>query len=125
VEQDREDQHAQASPDTASDPGRTDDASKSSGGITGGDTSLSAAGTTSGGLGSGASAGTGGDVGNWEKGGSAADAAAATEDKKIVYPTGTSASAVGDWNARQSGTGRESGAADGNESDAGSGTDGS
>ncbi|MGI8999553.1 MAG: hypothetical protein ACR2GO_07595 [Candidatus Limnocylindria bacterium] len=93
------------------------DAEKSSGGITGGDKSLSSEGTTSGGLGSGANAGTGGDVGNWDEGGSIGDAASATEGKEIVYPTGTGAAAVGDWSARQAGSGRESATGDTDEAD--------
>ena len=78
----------------------------------GGSTSLSADGTTSGGIGSGAEPGTGGGVGNWDEGGSAADAGAATEGKEIVYPAGTGPAGSSDWNARQSGSGRDSGSED-------------
>ncbi|CAN5336935.1 hypothetical protein BH24CHL10_BH24CHL10_02370 [soil metagenome] len=102
------DKEHEESHDTKSVEARADEAQKSSGGLTGGEKSLSADGTTSGGIGSGANAGTGGDVGNWDEGGSGTDAGAATEDEKITYPAGTSASAIGDWSARQSGSGRES-----------------
>ena len=102
------DQEDEQSQDTKSGAASDENAVKSSGGVTGGEKSLSADGTTSGGVGSGANAGTGGDVGNWDEGGLATDAGAATEDEKITYPAGTSASAIGDWSARQSGSGRES-----------------
>ena len=94
--------------DNSPDANEEGDTGKSSGGLTGGEKSLSADGTTSGGIGSGANSGTGGDVGNWADAGSIEDAAAATEGKEIVYPSGTGAAAIGDWSARQSGTGRES-----------------
>ncbi|MGI8657617.1 MAG: hypothetical protein ACR2K4_02450 [Candidatus Limnocylindria bacterium] len=100
-----------------------DDAGKSSGGLGGEDKSLSADGTTSGGIGSGANAGTGGDVGNWADAGSVADSAEATEGKEIVYPAGTGPVGSSDWNARQSGTGRDSGAAEGDAGDPGDETD--
>ncbi|MBA2265839.1 MAG: hypothetical protein H0W17_05525 [Chloroflexi bacterium] len=95
---DHEDQHS------ATD----DEAGKSSGGLTGGDKSLSADGTTSGGLGSGANSGTGGAVGNWDEADTPGDQGDAGEDQKIVYPAGTGPVGSSDWNARQSGSGRES-----------------
>lgn len=106
---DHEDQHS------ATD----DEAGKSSGGLTGGDKSLSADGTTSGGLGSGANAGTGGAVGNWDEGDTPGDQGEAGEDQKIAYPAGTSASAIGDWSARQSGSGHESDSESPDEADSG------
>jgi len=111
MEQDRETTGSPGSPESSADEPRNDEAGKSSGGLTGGDTSLSGDGTTSGGLGSGANPGTGGDAGNWDQGGAGAtdeDSSAGSEGKPITYPTGTSTAAVGDWSARQAGSGRES-----------------
>ena len=105
--------------DNSPDANQEGDTDKSSGGLTGGEKSLSADGTTSGGIGSGAEPGTGGDVGSWGDGGSVEDAAAATEGKEIVYPSGTGAAAIGDWSARQSGSGRESNEGTLDESDSG------
>ncbi len=98
--------------DNNPDANQESDTGKSSGGLTGGEKSLSADGTTSGGIGSGAEPGTGGDVGNWDNRGSIEDAAAATEGKEITYPAGTGPVGSSDWNARQSGSGRNAGEGD-------------
>lgn len=120
MEQDREPKGSSSPQEPASDADPRDDPGKSSGGLTGGPISLSADGTTSGGLGSGANPGMGGGVGNWEEGGSAADAASATEDQNIVYPSGTGpVGSSSDWSARQSGSGRESSDPKDSESDTG------
>ncbi len=58
-------------------------------------------------------------MGNWDEGGTTADSAAATEGKEILYPAGTGPAALGDWSARQTGSGRESDAEDSNEGDIG------
>ena len=96
--------------DNSPEANKEGDTGKSSGGVTGGDKSLSADGTTSGGIGSGANPGTRGDVGNWADAGSIEDAGAATEGKEITYPAGTGPVGSSDWNARQSGSGRDAGA---------------